>query len=85
MDARHWLAAVSWLCQLLGPVLPLWGLKVVPVSNPFTLFVREPRPQGVGNPVPPGTTREHPWAVTWGAVLFLAGLALAVALAIHNR
>lgn len=85
MDARHWLAAVSWLCQLLGFVLLLWGLKVVPVSNPFTLFVREPRPEGVGNPVPLGIAREHPWAVTWGAVLFLAGLALAVALAIHNR
>jgi hypothetical protein len=86
MDARHWLAAVSWLCQLLGSVLLLWGLKVVPVSNPFTLFVREPRPEGVGkSPVPPGITREHPWAVTWGAVLFLAGLALAVALAVHSR
>lgn len=83
---RHWLAAVSWLCQLLGSVLLLWGLKVVPVSNPFILFVREPRPEGVGKrPVLAGITREHPWAVTWGAVLFLAGLALAVALAIHNR
>ena len=50
---RHWLAAVSWLCQLLGSVLLLWGLKVVPVSNPFILFVREPRPEGVGNPVTP--------------------------------
>lgn len=86
MDARHWLAAVAWLCQLLGSVLLLWGLKVVPVSNPFTLFVREPLPEGVRKrPVPAGIIREHPWAVTWGAVLFLAGLALAVALAIHSR
>jgi hypothetical protein len=75
----HWSPAVSAVCVLLGSVLILWGLTVVPVSNPFTLFVRDPGPEEVGKrPVPAGITREHPWAVTWGAVLFLLGLALAV-------
>jgi hypothetical protein len=76
----HWLPAVSAICLLFGSALMLWGLKVVPVSNPFTLiFLRGRRPEEVEKrPGPGGITREHPWAVTCGAVLFFVGLALAV-------
>jgi hypothetical protein len=35
-----WLVSASAICQLIGSALLLWGLKVVPVSKPFTSFVR---------------------------------------------
>ena len=73
----RWLVVASAMCQLSGAVLILWGLKVVPVSNPFTPFV-EDSSQGGGTRPGPGK-HEHPWAVTSGAVLFIVGLALAVA------
>lgn len=82
----HWLAAVAAVCQVSGSTLILWGLKLVPVSSPFTLFVRDPGPEEVEKrPVPAGTTREHPWAVTWGAVLLLVGLAFAVVAGVLAR
>jgi hypothetical protein len=73
----RWLVAVSAICLLIGSALILWGLKVVPVSNPFTPFARDLRPEGVDRRPGPAE-REHPWAVASGAVLFLLGLALAV-------
>jgi hypothetical protein len=79
----RWLPAVSAVCLLFGSVLMLWGLRAVPVSNPFSLFLRDPRLEEVGKrPGPAGMSREHSWAVMWGAVLFLAGLALAVVRAV---
>lgn len=81
----HSLAAFSAVCVLFGSALMLWGLKVVPVSNPFTMiFLRDRRPEEVERrPIPADMFREHPWAVTWGAVLFLLGLALAVVRAVR--
>jgi hypothetical protein len=60
----------------LGSVLLLWGLKVAPVSSPFNSLVRDWPENAERGPGP--ITREHPWAVTSGAVLFLVGLALLV-------
>ena len=37
----QWLVGASSFCLLIGSALLLWGLKVVPVSNPFTLLVRD--------------------------------------------
>jgi hypothetical protein len=80
----YWLPAVSAVCLLFGSALMLWGLEVAPVSNPFTLiFLRDRRPEEVEErPGPGGISRGHPWAVTWGAVLFLLGLVLAVVRAV---
>jgi hypothetical protein len=73
----RWLVGISALSQLLGAALIIWGLKVVPVSNPFTPFARDLRPEGLDKR--PGLAkREHPRAVASGAVLFLVGLAVAV-------
>jgi len=72
---------------LFGSARVLWGLKVVPDSNPFSvIFLRDPRPEEVEKrSVPAGILCEHPWAVTSGAVLFLLGLALAVVTAVIAR
>jgi hypothetical protein len=72
----RWIVAVSSAAQLVGGALILWGLKVVPVSNPFTPFVRDSTEPSVR--VPGRAEREHPWAVASGAVLFIVGLALLV-------
>ncbi len=75
----RWLVGISALSQLVGAALIIWGLKVVPVSNPFVPFARDPRPEGADNKRPSPAEREHSWAVASGAVLFLLGLALAAA------
>jgi hypothetical protein len=36
-----WLVGASSLCLLIGSALLLWGLKVVPISNPFNALVRD--------------------------------------------
>ena len=51
----HWLPAISAVCLLFGSALMLWGFKVVPVSNPFTLPPRSPSrhargPTGLARP-----------------------------------
>jgi hypothetical protein len=75
----RWIVSVSALSLLVGSALLLWGLKVVPVSNPFDSFVRDAPEKA--DPV----QREHPWAVTSGTVLFLIGLALLVVAGVVTR
>jgi hypothetical protein len=72
----RWLVAAAVICQVSGAALLLWGLKVVAVSNPFTPLVRES-----AEPVERAgsSRRERPRAVASGALLFILGLALAVA------
>jgi hypothetical protein len=73
----RWLVAVSALSLLIGSALLLWGLKAVPVSNPFTPWMSDSAQGKSEGPRGPGE-REHPWAVASGGVLFIVGLALAV-------
>jgi hypothetical protein len=73
----RWLVGLSVLAQLIGGSLIIWGLKVVPVSNPFTRFARDPRPERADERSVT-SKREHPWAMASGVVLFLMGLALLV-------
>lgn len=79
----QWLVGASSLCLLIGSALLLWGLKMVPVSDPFNLLVRDSREKAERRPGP--IKREHPWAVTSGAVLFVAGLALLVVAGVARR
>ncbi len=41
MNPFRWLVSASAICQLIGVALVLWGLKVVPASNPFNSVVRD--------------------------------------------
>lgn len=41
MNPFRWLVSASAICQLIGGALVLWGLKVVPASNPFNSVVRD--------------------------------------------
>jgi hypothetical protein len=79
----QWLVGASSLCLLIGSALLLWGLKVVPVSNPFNSLVRDSPEKAERRPGP--TKREHPWAATSGTVLFLVGLALLVVAGVARR
>ena len=79
----RWLVSVSALSLLIGSALLLWGLKVVPVSNPFNSFVRDSPEEAEKRPGP--AEREHPWAVTLGTGLFLMGLALWVFAGVARR
>jgi hypothetical protein len=81
--AFPWLVGASSLCLLIGSTLLLWGLKVVPVSNPFNSFMRD-SPEKAERRLGP-VEREHPWAVTSGTVLFLIGLALLVVAGVARR
>lgn len=58
----RWFVSPSALTLLIGSALLLWGLKVVPISNPFNSFVRD-SPEEAENR-PGSAEREHPWAVT---------------------
>ena len=78
-----WLVGASSLCLLIGSALLLWGLKVVPVSNPFNSFVRDSPERAERRPGP--IKRERPWAATSGTVLFLVGLALLVIAGVARR
>jgi hypothetical protein len=79
----RWLVSASAISLLIGSALLLWGLKVVPVSNPFNSFVRDSPGEAEKRPGP--VKREHPWAVTLGTVLSLMGLALLVVAGIARR
>lgn len=79
----QWLVGASSFCLLIGSALLLWGLKVVPVSNPFTSLVRDSPEKAERRPGP--VERKHPWAVTSGTVLFLVGLALLVSAGVARR
>jgi hypothetical protein len=79
----QWLVGASSFCLLIGSTLLLWGLKVVPVSNPFTLLVRDSPDKAERRRGP--NTREHPWAATSGTVLFVVGLALLVVAGVARR
>ena len=48
----RWLVSVSALSLLIGSALLLWGLKVVPVSNPFNSFVRDSSEEAEKRPGP---------------------------------
>jgi hypothetical protein len=78
-----WLVSSSALALLAGSALLLWGLRVVPVSNPFNSFVRGLSEEAEKRHGP--AEREHPWAVTLGAVLFLMGLVLLVVAGVVPR
>jgi len=77
----QWLVGASSLCLLIGSALLLWGLKVVPVSNPFNLLVRDSPEKAEIRPI----KREHPWAATSGTVLFVVGLTLLVLAGVARR
>jgi hypothetical protein len=83
MMTFQWLVGACSVCLLIGSALLLWGLKVVPVSNPFNSLVRDSPEEAERRP---GLVkREHPWAVTSGTVLFLVGLALLVVPGVARR
>ena len=83
MNPFRWLVSASAICQLIGGALVLWGLKVVPASNPFNSVVRD-SPEEAGNrPGPP--ERVHPWAVKLGTALFLMGLTLLLVAGVARR
>jgi hypothetical protein len=79
----QWLVEASSLCLLIGSALLLWGLKVVPASNPFNSLVRDSGEKAEGRLGP--VEREHPRVVTSGTVLFLIGLALLVFAGVVRR
>jgi hypothetical protein len=79
----RWLVSGSALALLIGSALLLWGLKVVPVSNPFNSLVRDSPGKAEGRPGP--IKREHPWAATSGTVLFVVGLTLLVLAGVARR
>jgi hypothetical protein len=72
----QWLVGASSLCLLIGSALLLWGLKVVPASNPFNSLLRDSPEKAERRSGP--LEREHPWAATSGTVLFLVDLTLLV-------
>jgi hypothetical protein len=78
-----WLVGASSLCLLIGSALLLWGLKVVPISNPFNELVRDSPDKAERRSGP--IKGEHPWAATSGTVLFLVGLALLVVAGVTRR
>jgi len=83
MNPFRWLVSASAICQLIGGALILWGLTVVPASNPFNSVVRD-SPEKAENR--PGLAeREHPWAVKLGTVLFLMGLTLLLVAGVASR
>ena len=79
----QWLVGASSVCLSIGCALILWGLKVVLASNPFTSLVRD-APENAERRLGP-VEREHPWAVTFGTVLVLIGLAFLVVAGVARR
>lgn len=77
----QWLVGVSSLCVLIGSALLLWGLKVVPVSNPFASLMRD---SATGSEIH-RAEREHPWAVAAGVVLCIVGLTLLMVAGLARR